>query len=116
MALNLNLAGPVPEWSVVGNTEAVTLYRRQSDGTFDGGTAVANAFRMAAGKDVDAGPGQGVLARTKLSWLVWARQTGCPNPKAGDVLQDGGGTRWTVWRVDVQAWGQRFGLDTVQER
>lgn len=109
------MALPAPslanEWQFIQNTEAVTLFRRQAAGGFDGaGTRVGNAFRLVASLVVDP------KNVTSLDWLAWQSQTGAPNPKQADVFQDAGGTRWTIRAVDVQAWGQRFLLHTIKEK
>lgn len=96
------------------NTEAVTLFRKTSDGNFDTGTAVANAFRITVDKDATA-TSKGALNRNKLDWLLWISQTGTPAVKNGDVIADSNGIRWDIWHTDIEAFGARFYCKTVQE-
>lgn len=102
------------EWKYIDNTEAVTLFRKLSDSAFDGGTSVANAFSPGSTKEI--GTSGKLLTANRTQFLLWQSQTGSPNPKIADVVQDGGGTRWTIWKVEVQAFGARFLCDVKQER
>lgn len=103
------------EWVYMQNTEGVIFFRKTADGTFDAGTVVANALRLEVLKDMTGGS-LGVLSKNSLRWLLWNSQTGNPAPKIGDVIQDAGGTRWSAWNVDIQAWGARYLIETRQER
>lgn len=93
------------------NTEAVTLFRRTAEGTLDNGMAVANAFRLEVEKDSERG-----LVKNSLTWLLWNSQTNNPAPKKQDVIKDAAGIRWSILTVDIQAWGARYSIETVQER
>lgn len=108
------LFDPSADLEVIDGTEAVTLYRRQAHDTFDGGTAVASAFRRAASKTEIQG--LGMVADRGVVWHLWASQAGTPEPKAGDVVQDADSARWAVLSVDVQAYETRYRLTTVRER
>lgn len=91
-------------------TEAVTYYRKAADGVYDAGTAVPNAFRLEVKKD-------GIKIKGRLDWYVWKSQAGNGTlAKPGDVIQDASGTRWVVETADIEAWGARWFLHTLQER
>jgi hypothetical protein len=118
MALSLDLTN---EWQVIGNTQAITLFRRTGANTFDAGTPVANAF--SPGYDANLVASGKIIPKTDNSWYLWAIQTigpppspDNPPPKINDVIEDAAGIRWVIWRVQVQAWGDRFFIDTKQER
>lgn len=100
------------EFQFMSNTEPITLYRKLSDGTFDGGTAVTNALRLEMFKTQPIGS-TGAKVVTNQDWYVWTCQTGQPPVKDGDVIQDGIGARWVVKLTHQQAWGARFLCETV---
>lgn len=102
------------EFQFMSNTEQVTLYRKLTDGTFDAGTVIVNALRLNVEKDLTGG-GRGLVRKHHLDWYVWSVQCGLPPVKVNDVIQDAAGVRWTIWNVDVQAWGARFLVQTLQE-
>lgn len=110
------------EYQYFANTEAVTLFRKLADGSYDAGTAVANALRLEEKKTLVPSASR-MLLKVELPWLVWSAQTAGPPPsqanpaiKRDDYLQDASGGKWLVKDCDVQAWGARFFLQTVQER
>lgn len=101
------------EYLYINNTEPVTYYRRLTDASgFDGGTAVANAFRPLRDREY----ADGTKAKDTDSILVWLPQVGTPYPKQGDVILDKNSIRWSVVKVEVQAWGARFLCSMVKER
>ena len=103
----------IPEEScVISQTEVVTLYRKLSDGVFDGGTLVGQALRLDVAKSQPIGR-TGAKFNNRLQWYLWANQAGS-GVKDGDVIQDSAGVRWVIEKTDVQAWGQRYLVDTVQ--
>lgn len=110
------------EWQYLANTEAVTLFRKLADGSYDGGTPVANALRLELKRTL-ASSANGLLAKDELPWLVWSTQTVGPAPstanppiKRDDMLVDSTGAKWLVKECEIQAWGARFFLQTVQTR
>lgn len=110
------------EYQYVLNTEPVTLFRKLADGSYDGGTPVGNALRLEQKRTL-APAGNGLLAKDELPWLVWSAQTVGPPPssanppiKRDDMLVDSSGAKWLVKECDIQAWGVRFFLQTVQTR
>lgn len=103
------------EWQYLGDTEAVTFFRKTADGAFDAGTPVANAYRLEVDKDQQAG-GVGAKVKARLHWLLWSVQAGSVPAKTGDRVVDGAGVKWVVEKAHIQAWGTRYFLETVQER
>ena len=103
------------EWQYLSGTEAVTLFRKLTDGTYDTGTPIPNALRLLQTKTISEAT-RGISTKSMLSWYLWASQTAAPPVKRDDVIQDSGGLKWLVKDIDVEAFGARYLCKTVQER
>jgi hypothetical protein len=91
---------------------AITLYRRQPGGTYDGGTAVAHA--LATGGERGSTDGDPRLSTKQRTWHLWAAEAGDP-PKVDDVIEDANGDRWVVDQAQVLTLGTRFRVETRLE-
>lgn len=102
------------DYLVLDTTEAVAYFRRTGSQTFDAGTAVANALRLDVTKDEKQNTALSYLIDVR--WLIYKAQVGATEPKVNDVVQDAGGKRWTVTKVEVDAICQSYWLDSVREK
>ena len=94
----------------IEDTETVTFYQRQSDGSFDAGTSVAYAKRRAVSKTES-----NKLKNIRLTWHLWKDNLGSIVPKIGDKITDGDSVSWIIDReVRVQSLAQRFRCETKQ--
>jgi hypothetical protein len=98
----------------VDGDETVTLYRRLTESTFDGGTPIKHAKRFEAtvGELFAAGA---LLQDVSLVWWLWQDTLGGVVPERNWVIQDAAAARWTVLVVDHDEEGRSYELTCIQE-
>lgn len=89
-------------WSLVENPETVTYRTKTGEGTYTE-QQVTHAKRR-----VEARFAEDLKGVKELTFHLWAAKLAGASPKRGDEIQDGGGVRWAIFRVEVQSLGQRF--------
>jgi hypothetical protein len=108
----LDLSG---HWAYIHNTQTVSLFSRTGEGTYGSAVTVDNALKRSTQRAVvDAGTGR--LAIAQVTFHLWCAKLDGTTPKFGDVIQEAGGTRWTIIAVADETLGTRYKCSCVKER
>ncbi len=98
----------------VVNTETITYFQEITEGSWDTGTTVNYAKRIATHKD-EVG-GNAWLTQQELPWHLWTAELSGITPKVNDYILDVDGNRWDIFTVDYQRLKARFRVTTKKSQ